>query len=126
VIPEPKPRKVADPPRVAIVGSRDFPSQYIVERFIYKLPEHWVIISGGARGVDTFVEKTALHHHRDMIVYKPDWAKFGKNAGFMRNNTIVRDADMVVAFHHNNSKGTKHSIQLAKYLNKPCVIVRML
>jgi len=111
-------------PRVAVVGSRDFPSQVIVERFVYMLPKQWTVVSGGARGVDSWAADTALHHRRDVLVYKAEWAKFGKSAGFVRNNQIVRDVDVIVAFHHNNSHGTKHTIQLARYLKKPCIIVR--
>lgn len=109
--------------RVAVVGSRDFPSQYIVERFVYELPPDVVIVSGGARGVDTWAEQTAKHHGRTVDIYIPNWSAHGKSAGFIRNNTIVRNCDIVVAFWYNNSKGTKHTIQLAKYLKKPCVIV---
>jgi hypothetical protein len=112
-------------PRIAIVGSRDFPSQWVVERFVYELPRSWTVVSGGARGVDKWAEVCALHHRRDVVVYEADWAKHGKAAGFIRNNTIVRDCDVVVAFWDGSSKGTRHSIQLAKYLKIPCIIVRM-
>ena len=110
--------------KVAIIGSRDFPSQYLVERLVYLLPKDVVIVSGAARGVDDWAEKTAKFHKRETEIYPAEWNKHGKMAGFIRNNLIVKAADIVVAFHHNNSKGTKHGIQLAKYLNKPCVIVR--
>jgi len=112
-------------PRIAIVGSRDFPSQWAVESFVYQLPRSWTIVSGGARGVDKWAAQTALHHRRDLVVYEADWPKHGKAAGFIRNNEIVRNADIVVAFWDGKSKGTKHSIQLCKYLKVPCVIVRM-
>ena len=112
-------------PRVAVVGSRDFPSKAMVERFVYLLPKDWTIVSGGARGVDAWAEGTAKCWGRHTDIYEPNWAKHGKAAGYIRNNYIVRNADVVVAFHHDNSRGTKHTIQLAKYLNKPCVIVRL-
>src|SRR3990167_1411072 len=102
---------------VAIVGSRDFPSQYVVESMIYELPAHHRIVSGGARGPDTWAEQTAKHHKRETLIFSADWNKFGKRAGFVRNNQIIKAADLVIAFHYNNSPGTKHSISLAKYLN---------
>jgi len=110
--------------KVAIVGSRDFPSQYLVERLVYELPRDVTIVSGGARGVDTWAELTALHHKRETVVYRADWAKHGRVAGFVRNNEIVRNSDIIVAFHHMGSKGTKHTISLCKYLGKPCIVVR--
>jgi hypothetical protein len=111
-------------PRIAVVGSRDFFSQDMVERFVYLLPRKWTIVSGGARGVDKWAEQTAKHHRRHTDIYEPDWKKYGKVAGFIRNNEIVRNCDIVVAFWDGRSKGTKHSIQLARYLNKPCIIVK--
>jgi hypothetical protein len=110
-------------PRIAIVGSRDYPSQHLVERFTYLIPRQWTIISGGARGVDKWAEETAKQWNRPIRVHKPQWGIYGKRAGFIRNNAIVRDSDIVVAFHHNNSRGTAHTISLAKYLSVPCIIV---
>lgn len=111
--------------RVAIVGSRDFCSKNLVERFVYLLPKEWTIISGGARGVDSWAEETANHHSRHTVIHRPNWKKFGKAAGFIRNNTIIRDSDVVVAFWDGKSKGTRHSIQLAKNLNKICFVVKI-
>lgn len=110
--------------RLAIVGSRNFCSQYLVERFVYELPDKVVIVTGGARGVDTWAEETAKHHNRDVQVHRANWKKHGKMAGFLRNNAIIRDCDLVAAFWDGSSKGTRHSIQLAKYLGKDCIIVR--
>ena len=50
--------------------------------------------------------------------HKPDWVKHGKSAGFVRNELIVSDADIVFAFWDGKSKGTAHDIQLAKKQNK--------
>lgn len=83
-------------------------------------------MSGGARGVDSWAVATALHHGRETLVFEPDWAKHGKVAGFVRNNEIVRNCDLVVAFHFGNSKGTKHTIGLCKYLKVPCLVVKTL
>jgi len=110
--------------RIGIVGSRDFPSQYLVERVVYELPKDAVIVSGGARGVDSWAAATALHHGRETVVHKPDWGKHGKVAGFIRNNEIVRDCDLVVAFYDGKSRGTKHTISLCSYLGVPCVVVK--
>lgn len=112
-------------PKIAVIGSRDFPNQYLVERVVYLFPRNWIVVSGGARGVDTWAAETAKHHRRKTEVKHAEWGKYGKSAGFIRNNEIVRSADLVIAFWSGNSKGTKHTIQLAKYLNKPCFIVRL-
>ena len=110
--------------KVAIVGSRDFPYPALVDRVVYLLPRDIVIVSGGASGVDSWAEATAKHWRKDTLIFKPDWAKHGRVAGFIRNNEIVRNCDIVIAFLHKSSKGTKHTISLAKYLGKPCYVVR--
>lgn len=112
-------------PRVGVVGSRDFSSQFIVERFVYLLPSSWTIITGGAKGVDLWAEHTASHHMRGCVVYHADWRKFGRSAGYIRNNQIVKDADIVVAFWNGKSKGTRHTIQLSKNLGKSCIVVKV-
>lgn len=110
--------------KVAVVGSRDFPSQYMVERVIYELPKSCIIVSGGARGVDTWAEQVAKYHGRDTEIFYPEWQKYGKSAGYVRNNIIVSSCDILIAFWDGKSRGTKHSINLANYMKKPCIIVR--
>lgn len=110
-------------PKIAVVGSRDFPDQRIVERFVFLLPRHWTIVSGGARGVDRWAEETANYWRRHTDIYPANWNKYGKSAGYIRNNEIVNNCDIVVAFWDLKSKGTKHTIQLARSLNKPCIII---
>ncbi len=112
------------PVRFAVVGSRDFPSEDMVVSTVYRLPRNAIIVSGGAKGVDTWAEKTARYHGKVVDIYPANWKKYGKSAGFIRNNDIIKNSDIVIAFLHNGSRGTKHSISLAKYLNKPCIIVR--
>ena len=53
------------------------------------------------------------------IIFLPDWDKYGKSAGFIRNKLIINEADMVVAFWDGKSKGTKNSIDLAINAGKP-------
>ena len=60
---------MSNPVRLAVVGSRGFPSQYLVERIVYELPLNIELVSGGARGVDTWAEQTAKHHNRVITVY---------------------------------------------------------
>lgn len=104
--------------KVAIVGSRDYPHKQHVIDYVQSLPPETVIISGGARGVDTWAEQAAREQGMQTIIYPAEWDKYGKSAGFRRNADIVSEADKVVAFHHNASKGTAHTINLAIQENK--------
>ena len=76
------------------------------------------VISGGARGADTLAEKFADEFNFEKIIFKPDWDLYGRRAGFVRNVKIVDACDVLFAFQINKSKGTQHSIDLAREKNK--------
>lgn len=87
-------------------------------------PTH--IISGGAKGVDRLACAYAASRGIEFKEYTADWDKYGKRAGFIRNYAMVGAADAVIAVWDGTSRGTKHSIELARscgkrvfvYLNK--------
>lgn len=104
--------------RVAVVGSRTYNNYALVEKTIDAILEKrgWkdvIIVSGGARGVDTLAELYAIRRNHPMKVYPADWS-IGEQAGYLRNKTIVENSDFVIAFHLGNSKGTQHTIDIAK------------
>lgn len=112
---------------LAIVGSRGYDNykEFYLELNVI-LKEHKIntFVSGGAKGADTMAEQYAKEHGIKILVLKPNWKKYGKKAGFLRNNEIIQKCDVVVAFWDGSSHGTKHSIQLAKKLSKPIKIIR--
>ena len=108
---------------IAIVGSRDFTDLNMVKRFVESLPQGTTVISGGARGVDTAAEHTARSMGFPVRIHSAHWEEFGKRAGFLRNQDIVAEADLIVAFWDGTSKGTAHTIKLAESSGKPCMIV---
>lgn len=59
-----------------------------------------VIVSGGARGADRLAEEWAAQRLVECRIYKPNWRKFGKAAGPMRNMAMLskEQPDLVVAF----------------------------
>jgi hypothetical protein len=83
------------------------------------------IVSGGARGADRLAKQYA-EEHEDIhyIEFKADWQTHGKKAGIVRNYDIVRESNRVLAFWNGKSKGTKHTIQLARQYHKPVRVVR--
>lgn len=109
--------------KVAIVGSREFPDRSLVKDYIHKLWKELetrpTIISGGARGVDAWAEKIASECTLPTDIYPADWDRYGKSAGFKRNKKMVEAADAIVAFWDGESKGTKHTIDLALESSKP-------
>jgi len=118
-------RKVPQSTKYAIVGSRDWPENQseTVIAYIKSLPMKSVVVSGGARGVDTLAEEQALQSGLAVQIYKADWDKYGKSAGMRRNKDIVDNADALVAFWCNQSKGTANSISRALKRGIPVTVL---
>lgn len=104
---------------LAIVGSRDYHNLENIRRYLLlHLGEEDRLISGGARGVDSFAAEVAVSMGRETVIYPADWENNGKSAGFIRNKLIVSFANKVVAFWDGKSRGTAHSIGLALQAGK--------
>lgn len=103
---------------VAIVGSREWPEPERVKAYVDSLPEGTVVVSGGAKGVDTWAEEAAKARGLEVMIFPADWKTYGKRAGMIRNQQIVLAADEVVAFHDGTSKGTAHTIKMARGMKK--------
>lgn len=109
-------------PRIAIVGSREFPYPTAVRCFVNHLPASAVVVSGGARGVDKLAETAARERGLQVDIFPvtdAEW-KRSKRAGFDRNARMIPTADVVIAFWDGKSNGTRDSIKLAERHNKPC------
>jgi hypothetical protein len=109
--------------RIAIIGSRGFSEPRKVTDYVASLPDAAVVVSGGARGVDTWAERAARARGLGVEIHPAEWEKYGKRAGFVRNYAIVKDADRVVAFWDGQSKGTAHSIRIAREMGKDVEII---
>ena len=110
--------------KVAIVGSRDYPSLWEVWLYVTSLPADSVVVSGGAMGVDAHAEYAAKECGLGVEIYPAEWGLYGRFAGLIRNQTIVDAADRVVAFWDGKSKGTASTIAMAKRAGKDVEIVR--
>ena len=108
--------------KIGIIGGRDFNNFEVLERKCLKFLPDCTVVSGGAKGADTLAERFADRHLLEKIIHKAEWNKYGKQAGFIRNKSIVQDADIIIAFWDGKSKGTKNSIDMAKKINKPCYV----
>ncbi len=107
---------------VAIVGSREYPDLDGVRCFVQGLSPNAVVVSGGARGVDRCAAHAARARGLEVIEYLADWDRLGRRAGFVRNETIVKRCDSLVAFWDGASSGTRHSIALARRAGRPVEI----
>lgn len=82
-----------------------------------------VLIEGEARGVDSIAKDYALEHNWSIESYPAEWDKYGKSAGYIRNDIMVKEADFVLVLWDGLSRGTKHDIDLCRRYNKPYVLV---
>lgn len=74
----------------------------------------FTVLNGGARGADTLAHFAGLKLGLKSICVKPDWNKYGKRAGFLRNAQMLEmGPELVVAFWDGESRGTAHTIDLA-------------
>ena len=106
---------------MGIVGSRDFENTEQVYNLICsKIPENCTeIVSGGARGIDTLAERYAREHNLDLTVFLPEYEKYGKNATLLRNTEIVKRADIILVFMHNESRGSADTASKCLEQKKP-------
>jgi len=110
--------------KVAIVGSRGFNDMELLRATLEEFRgQITLIVSGGAKGADTLGEQYAKENGIPTLIFKPDWEKHGKAAGFIRNKDIVENADTVVAMWDGASHGTENSIQHGYKMNKRVKIV---
>lgn len=109
--------------KLLIAGSRDFHNYNLLKQYIK--PEHVsTIISGCARGADTLALRYAGEFNIPVEKYPAEWSKYGLSAGYRRNKLMVDRATAVIVFWDGESKGTQHTINLAREANKPLKIVK--
>jgi hypothetical protein len=110
--------------KLAIIGSRDFTDysllSFELEPYKSKITQ---VISGGARGADKLGERWAIQNKIPTQIFYADWDNLGKRAGFIRNEDIIKNCDIVIAFWDGKSNGTKHSLSLCEKYNKPKKII---
>ena len=112
--------------RLAIVGSRSFTDyNFLVEEIRKGFGKYKIecVVSGGATGADTLGARFANENGIPLVEYKPEWDKYGKKAGSMRNVDIINNCTHCIAFWDGKSHGTKFDIKLCKEMGKPCKVV---
>lgn len=71
------------------------------------------IVSGTARGADSFGERWAQENNIDIIRFPAEWDKYGRRAGYIRNKVMAENAQGLLAVWDGKSKGTYSMIDLA-------------
>lgn len=114
---------------VIVAGSRTVSDYDYVARCLnnilcdaerYEPDDQIVIISGTAKGADSLGAKWAnLNPQIGLIEMPAQWDKYGKSAGYRRNQDMATIASHVIVFWDGKSKGAKHMIDIAKKRGLP-------
>lgn len=109
--------------KIAVVGGRKFSNYNLLKETLEQEKFTGILISGGAKGADQMAERYALEKNIPTQIFRPLWDLHGKQAGFIRNKKIVEACDKLIAFWDGQSKGTSHSIYLARNAGKEVKVV---
>ena len=116
---------VREKSKIAVVGSRGYPDEWDVRNYIWTLrpmKNSVMVISGGAKGPDTWARLACARAGIYFRLYEADWNTHGKSAGPLRNYEMAVACDKVVAFWDGESRGTLDMIRKARDLEKPILI----
>src|SRR4051812_22135086 len=83
--------------KVAVIGSRCCQDYSLVCRVLSEFHIS-TIVSGGARGADALAARYARAHGIPLVVFFPEYHRFGVSAPLVRNRSIIACAEQVVAF----------------------------
>ncbi len=115
--------------KLIIAGGRDFNDYELLKKEVSIFIESCnvdisdiEIVSGTARGADLLGEKYAKEYNIKIKRFPADWS-LGKSAGYIRNKQMSEYATYCICFWNNESKGTKHMIDLAKQQNLELKVV---
>ena len=113
--------------KIIIAGGRDYKIEKstidTVDRHIKGVENKVKFVTGTAKGADQipyFYEKLGF----PIKEFPADWKRYGRSAGYKRNEEMAIYSDMLIAFWDDKSKGTKNMIDLAKKYGLKIVIVR--
>lgn len=117
--------------KLIVAGGRDFDDYKLmssklekIRKAVWDTADDLEIVCGKARGADTLGEEWAKENHVGVAYFPADWDKYGKSAGYRRNEQMAKYGDALLAFWDGASKGTGHMINLAKKYEIPVMVVK--
>lgn len=111
--------------KTIIAGSRGISGVKIVEKAIKAAG--WIpttVVSGTADGVDRSGEQWATINGVSVERHPAEWDKFGKSAGYKRNEVMAKVSEALIAIWDGKSRGTMHMIELAMKYNLRVYVYR--
>lgn len=108
--------------RILITGSRTWKWANLIEALLREEYEEGCVVHHGKceRGADAIADAVARRLGIEVEEHPARWDRYGRRAGFVRNAEMVAlKPDVVLAFQVQRSKGTQHTIDLAKAAGIP-------
>ena len=102
--------------KIIVAGGRDFTDYEFMRECMERVvkDDDVEIVSGTARGADSYGEMFAEEYELELIKFPADWKKYNRAAGPIRNEAMAEYADELCAFWDGRSSGTKHMIKYAR------------
>jgi hypothetical protein len=99
--------------RLLVCGGRDFDDQELAFAELDKIHRARgvaVVIHGGARGADSIASAWAKSRGVPVLVFKPDWRRFGRGAGPQRNAEMITNGRPSLAIAFSGGSGTRDMV----------------
>jgi len=110
--------------RIGVVGTRERNERRDYkevrdEFFILYKEGDWIVSGGCFKGGDHFAEEIAKKNGIPILIFYPNWDKYGKAAGFVRNSFIAEYSDVLIAcVSCDRTGGTEDTIKKFEKLEK--------
>lgn len=112
--------------KIIVAGSRGFNNYELLRSKLNEIVGDNLdieIVSGMARGADLLGVEYANERGYEIKKFPAQWDKYGKSAGYIRNEEMAKYSDTCICFWDGKSKGTKHMIDLSnKYGLKTFIV----
>jgi hypothetical protein len=106
--------------KVIIAGSRTINNYKIVECCINEVIKQNnliidEIVCGEARGVDSLGKQYGINYKIPVKSFFAKWEKFGKSAGYIRNEEMAKYSTHLILIWNGLSKGSRNMFNIAEY-----------
>lgn len=109
-----------------ICGTRDLPvtmndiNSFITECGLWD--DITLVVSGVSGNVDMAGIEWATFMNLSTVLLHAEWDEFGKAAGPIRNEQMLKYANVTIAFWDEKSRGTKHMIDISRKKGIPTFV----
>lgn len=109
--------------KIGIIGtrSRDSSGAYnkVEAMFLEIYEEGDMIVSGGCpKGGDRFAEVIAKKFGVPILIFYPNWKRYGGGAGIIRNTNIAKESDVIIACLARTPGGTDNTLEKFEVLKE--------